>query len=280
MRAFRFGVSLRSVDGEFVAKCRQAEEFGYDVITIPDHLGAPAPFPAVTAAAVATSRVHVGPLVLNVPFYNPALLARDVESTTKIVGDRFELGVGAGHMKAEFDSAGLPWWPAKQRIEYLDSTLAQLRERLDSLPPLLIAGNSDGVLNLAAEQADIVGFAGLKQAPGRPPGNFLLASAAELAERAAFVRSRTEAAEFNMLVQQVIVAEDPRPRLADWLSRIPGATQTVDDLLAAPQILAGTVGRIAETLLERRERFGFSYVTVFEPFMADFAPVIKALSGR
>ncbi|KAA9157096.1 TIGR03621 family F420-dependent LLM class oxidoreductase [Amycolatopsis acidicola] len=280
MRAFRFGVSLLSVDDRFVAKCRRLEELGYDVVTVPDHLGAPAPFPALAAAAVATSRLHVGPMVLNVPFYNPVLLARDIESTSAVAGGRFELGVGAGHMKAEFDDAGLPWWPARKRIAYLESTLDELRKRLDPLPPLLIAGHSDGVLSLAAEQADTIGFAGLKQAPGRPPGSFHLAGVDELAERVGFVRERGVDPEFNLLVQRVVVAENPRPELQDWLSRIPDAPQTVDDLLATPQVLAGTVPQIVDTLLERRERFGFSYVTVFEPFLEDFAPVARALSGR
>jgi probable F420-dependent oxidoreductase len=205
MRDFRFGVSLRAVGDEFLAKCRRAEELGYDVITIPDHLGAPAPFPSCVAAAAATG-LRVGPLVLNVPFYNAALLARDIEAATQLTGGRFELGVGSGHMKHEFDDAGLPWWPSKLRIGYLERTLAELRERLPELPPLLIAGNSDGVLSLAAKQADIVGFAGLKQIPGKPPGDFTIATAVELAERVEFVRQRDQrVAEYNMLIVKFVL---------------------------------------------------------------------------
>jgi alkanesulfonate monooxygenase SsuD/methylene tetrahydromethanopterin reductase-like flavin-dependent oxidoreductase (luciferase family) len=61
----------------------------------------------------------VGPLVLNVPFYNAALLARDVAATVQVTGGRFELGVGAGHAKEEFDDAGIPLAPGRQRIEYV-----------------------------------------------------------------------------------------------------------------------------------------------------------------
>lgn len=273
---FRFGVTLRAIDGEFSAKCRRAEELGYDVITIPDHLGAPAPFPAMVAAAASTRRLRVGSLVLNVPFYNPALLARDIESTVAVTGGRFDLGLGSGHMKREFDDAGLPWWPAKVRIGYLERTLTELRERLPELPPLLIAGNSDGVLSLAAKQADIVGFAGLKQAPGKPPGTFDLATAAELEERVAFVRSQAERElEFNMLIQKVVPHEDPRAELQAWIPRF-----DVDDLLLAPQILTGTPERIAEEIQHRRERLGFTYYTVFEAAMEDFAPVIELIRPR
>jgi probable F420-dependent oxidoreductase len=273
---FRFGVTMRAIGGDFATKCRRAEELGYDVITIPDHLGAPAPFPALVAAAAVTERVRVGPLVLNVPFYNAALLARDIESTVQVTGGRFDLGVGSGHMKREFDDAGLPWWPAKVRVGYLEHTLGELRERLPELPPLLIAGNSDGVLSLAAKQADIVGFAGLKQAPGKPPGSFDLTTADELAERVAFVRERAaRELEFNMLIQHVVAREDPRAELDSW---VPG--YTADDLLAAPQIFAGPVARIAEQVQHHRERFGFTYFTVFESAMAAFAPVMDLVRPR
>jgi hypothetical protein len=69
MGKFRFGVSLRSIDGrdEWIRKCRRAEELGYDVITVPDHLGAPSPLPALAAAAAVTERPRLGPLVMNVP---------------------------------------------------------------------------------------------------------------------------------------------------------------------------------------------------------------------
>jgi probable F420-dependent oxidoreductase len=132
MWRFRFGVSLRSIDGrdEWIRKCRRAEELGYDVITVPDHLGAPSPFPALAAAAV-TERPRLGPLVMNVPFCNPALLARDIVSTIPLSAGRLDLGLGAGHMKAEFDDAGLPWSPGAERIGFLSRTLDELRRRLD-----------------------------------------------------------------------------------------------------------------------------------------------------
>jgi alkanesulfonate monooxygenase SsuD/methylene tetrahydromethanopterin reductase-like flavin-dependent oxidoreductase (luciferase family) len=51
------------------------------VLLVPDHLDMPAPFPALVAAAEATSRPRLGTLVLNTGFYKPALPARDVAST-------------------------------------------------------------------------------------------------------------------------------------------------------------------------------------------------------
>ena len=41
-----------------------------------------------------------------------------------------------------------------------------------------------------------------------------------------------------------------------------------------------SVDEIAETLQERRERYGFSYVVILEPVMEAFAPVVERLTGR
>lgn len=289
MGKFKFGVSLRSVEGntQWITKCRRAEELGYRAITVPDHLGErrPAPLPALAVAAAVTEHLRVGPLVMNVPFYNASLLARDVATTIQLTGDRFDLGLGAGHMKSEFDEAGLPWQRASMRIAILDKTITELNHRLvedgTTPPPLLLAGNSDGVLELAAKHADIVGFAGLRQAPSRSPGTFQLDDADAVDERVAFFRARAgdREVEYNMLIQKVEITEDRRVSMGNWRDSISRDFLDVDRLLAAPQLLFGTVEEIVAQLIARRERYGFSYISVFEPEMEKFAPVVQALSG-
>ncbi|GAA3577026.1 TIGR03621 family F420-dependent LLM class oxidoreductase [Amycolatopsis ultiminotia] len=287
MNEFTFGVSMRDATG-WTAKCRRAEELGYDHITAPDHLGTGrlAPFPALTAAAAVTERVRVGTLVSNVPFYNLALFAREVATTNQLTGGRLDLGLGSGHMKHEFDKAGLPWHKAADRISYLADGLGELRTRLadeGGMPRLLIAGNSDGVLRLAAEQADIVGFAGLRQERGRPPGTFVLDNAGAMAERVAYFRSLAgkRAIEYNMLVQRVVITDDRRAAAAEWHADTEERTAaSIEELLTAPQLLFGTVDEIVAQLVSRRERYGFSYLTVFEPMMETFAPVVAELRGR
>ena len=80
MSSFRFSSNIFGLTSrdEFAAMCRRAENYGYDTIFAADHLGDAAPFQAVVAAAAATERLRVGTLVLNVPFWNPALLAREI----------------------------------------------------------------------------------------------------------------------------------------------------------------------------------------------------------
>lgn len=51
------------------------------------------------------------------------------------------------------------------------------------------------------------------------------------------------------------------------------------DILDSPFLLIGTHEQMAQALLERRERFGLSYFTVFEPAIDAFAPVVSRLAG-
>ncbi|WP_103336894.1 TIGR03621 family F420-dependent LLM class oxidoreductase [Amycolatopsis sp. CA-126428] len=287
MGNFKFGVSFREIGSRdaWIAKCRRAEELGYDAITVPAYLGTGrfAPFPVLAMAAAVTERPRLGTLVSNVPFYNLALFAREASSTAALLDGRLDLGLGAGHMKREFDAAGIPWQTAAARIGYLEESLGYLRKHFEDEgvdhPRLLIAGNSDGVLALAAEHADVVGFAGLRQQPGKPPGTFKLDNAEAMDERVAFFRSKTSReVEYNMLVQHVEVTDD-RDRAAEAWHELTerSAVPHARELLDAPQLLLGTVEEIAGQLVDRRERYGFSYITVFEPDLETFAPVLKEL---
>ncbi|MEV4058227.1 TIGR03621 family F420-dependent LLM class oxidoreductase [Amycolatopsis sp. NPDC049688] len=287
MGNFKFGVSLRETGSrdEWIAKSRRAEELGYDVITVPDHLGTGrfAPFPVLAMAAAVTERVRLGPLVSNVPFYNLALFAREASTMATLLDGRLDLGLGAGHMKSEFDAAGIPWQNAATRIGYLEESFGYLRKHFEDegipMPRLLIAGNSDDVLDLAAEHADVVGFAGLRQQPGKPPGTFKLDNAEAVDERVAYFRAKAgRELEYNMLVQLVEITDD-REKAAEHWHELTERSTVADarELLDAPQLLLGTVEEIAGQLVARRERYGFSYITVFEPALEAFAPVIKEL---
>lgn len=48
-----------------VEKVRRAEALGYDVLSVPDHLGLTAPFPALSLAAEATERITLDTFVLH-----------------------------------------------------------------------------------------------------------------------------------------------------------------------------------------------------------------------
>ena len=50
-------------------------------------------------------------------------------------------------------------------------------------------------------------------------------------------------------------------------------------IAASPFALVGPPSAIAEMLIERRERFGFSYITVGADVFGAFAPVVARLAG-
>ncbi|MFF9671428.1 LLM class F420-dependent oxidoreductase [Streptomyces eurythermus] len=288
-RPFRFGVNLLdpAPAGEWRAKCRRAEELGYDVILVPDHLGMPAPFPALVAAAQATERPRVGTFVLNAGFWNPALLAREVATTDALTGGRLELGLGTGYVPAEHEAAGLPYGSARERVDHLERTVAELDRLLgsgDHLPrpaqsrvPVLIGANGDRMLRLTAAHADIAAFTGAR--PGDTPGTLDPLTAEELDERVAryraLARHRPAPAELNLLIQLVAVTDDPEPALRPLLERQPGLT--LEQAVALPIVLAGPLEDVVAKVRAQRERYGFSYLTVLEPFMEAFAPVLARL---
>lgn len=287
MREFRFGVNVGD-GGGWLDFCRQAERLGFDVLLAPDHLGSTAPFPMLAAAAAVTERVRLGTYVVNVPFWNSALLAREFATVDQLSGGRAEVGLGSGHMKSEFDAAGIPWEPFDARADRLAATVDDL-DRLFTeqeplpvqrpRPPLLIGGTSDRLLRLAAERADIVGYGGVFQVKGAPPGTFRLATAAELDERVAFFRahagSRAGDMEAGLLVQRVAITDDRRGYVEGL-----GLTTPVDELLATPTLLVGTPAELVEQLHGMRERYGISYVVTHRPSADALAEVIRLLRER
>lgn len=291
-RPFRFGVNLLSPTSaeEWRAKCRRAEQLGYDVILVPDHLGMPAPFPSLVAAADATERPRVGTFVLNAGFWNPTLLAREVATTDALTGGRLELGLGTGYVPAEHEKAGLPWGSPGERVDHLLRTVEELDRLLGSEEheprpaqrarvPLLIGANGDRMLRITAEHADIAAFTGARTAAG---GKLEPLTAGELDERVGryreFAAGRKEPAEFNLLVQIVELTEDRGAAVRPWLSHLPNLSE--EQVLQLPLVLVGTLEEIVEQVLAQRERYGFSYLTVLEPNMEVFAKVVEALRGR
>jgi probable F420-dependent oxidoreductase len=308
MSRFRFSSNIFGLTSrdEFAAMCRRAENYGYDTIFAADHLGHAAPFQAVVAAAAATERLRVGTLVVNVPFWNPALLAREIATADILTGGRLEVGLGSGHMKWEFDAAGIPWEPLDARADTLSATIselsrlfagdgyqqqAELRQELGFPPllpvqhhgfggygpPLLVGGSGDRVLRIAAQAADIVGLGGLFQIKGQPPGVFRLCTAAEADDRVCFAREcageRAEKIEWHALTQVVRVTGDRRKAAAGLVEQYRG-TVTAEEILENPFLFVGTIEEIAEQIIRNRDRYGFTYYTVHAPYLDDFAPVI------
>jgi len=310
MKPFRFGVNVRSAGSraEWVDKARKVEDLGYAILTVPDHLASTlAPIPALICAAEATRRLRVGTNVLNNDFRHPVLVAREAATADFLTDGRLQLGLGAGHMKSEYDEAGLSFDAGGARVERLAEAVAIVKGLLKGEevtftgryyrvtahkvhplpvqrphPPILIGGNGRQLLTLAATQADIVGLSGISFRRGGTAPDLSGWRTASVDERVQLVRAtagdRHDTLELSALVQRVVVT-DNRAEAAEELAR--RWTQlTPAEILQSPYVLVGTVNQQIEDLEARRERWGISQYVIFEPSMEPFAPVVASLAGR
>ncbi|HET8842204.1 MAG TPA: LLM class F420-dependent oxidoreductase [Ktedonobacteraceae bacterium] len=311
-RPFRFGVSVHGGKSraEWIETARRTEELGYSTLLMPDHLGDQlSPMTALLAAADATSTLRVGSLVFDNDFRHPVMLAKEAATLDILSGGRLELGLGAGWMKPEYEKAGIPFERAGIRIEKMEEAIQIIKglfadgpvnfsgqhytiSGLEGLPkptqrpypPLYIGGGGQRLLTVAGKEADIVGFIPRARADGK--GQDLTDATPEaLEQKIAWVREaaqeRFENLELGILVAQVITTED-REQAAQFIATTMARGLNVDSdtILQAPYLLLGSVDQICEDLLARRERYGISYISVFEPGLEALAPVIARLAGQ
>src|SRR5215213_10937578 len=126
-RRFRFGAQLSFAGSAeaWAAKARRVEELGYSTLCMPDHFDDQlAPFPALLAAAMAATTLRVGSLVLDNDYRHPLLTAKEAATLDVLSGGRFELGIGAGWLRSDYDQSGIPWDPPAARIDRLEEGLA------------------------------------------------------------------------------------------------------------------------------------------------------------
>ena len=267
---FRFGLSVRFFKSRdaLVDTAKRAEDSGFDILCVPDHLGAAAPFPTLTAVAMVTANLRLSMYVLNAAFYKPALLSRDLGGLDLISDRRVEVGLGTGYVREEFEAAELPYPSAGARVDYLEHMTKYLSEQHPDMP-ILIAGNGDRVLTLAARHAHIVGLTGAKVREADDP----------LAERVEFVRAaagdRFDSLELNLAITAMPRDGETMPDLAMTRRYTPGMSD--EELLALHSVLSGSPGEIADTLREYRDKYGVTSITVQDNHIKNFAKVIAEL---
>ncbi len=130
----------------------------------------------LAAVAAVTRRVEIGPLVLCVPFRNPALTAKMAATLDEVSAGRLILGLGCGWHAPEFEAFGYEFeHRVSQFAEALEIIIPLLRtghatfsgrwqHAIDAEivpsgprpggPPLLIAGKGPRMLDLVARHAD------------------------------------------------------------------------------------------------------------------------------
>ncbi|WP_141576470.1 TIGR03621 family F420-dependent LLM class oxidoreductase [Actinomadura sp. WMMA1423] len=310
-RNFRFGVVGESIRSghELAATARRAEELGYDVLVLRDHFVAEpfgdqlAPMVALASAASATSTLRLGTMVLSNDFRHPVMLAKEAATLDHLSGGRFELGVGAGWLRDEYEAAGMPFDRPGMRVGRLAESLRILRgllsgekttfagehytvdgltvfPRPERRPPLVVGAGSRHMLGIAGRYADTVGI--LPRA--LPEGTI----SDELSERLPDAIARKvdrvrEAAggrdvELSMMVTPAF-GPDPRRAAAKVAVTRGWGASSAELVLGMPSQFVGPPEHIAEQMLARRDRFGFTYYQVPDTAMEAFAPVIAHLTS-
>jgi probable F420-dependent oxidoreductase len=306
----RFGLVWNGA-GSPVEVARRAEQVGYATLLFPDHTGMVAPIPAMAAAAAVTSVLRLGTQVINPAFRPLGALAHELAAVDIISGGRLEIGVGAGYAEREVTSLGLPFPRAGDRVRdvarildvvprlFAGETITEdtptdgrgwglLHEfRLEPTPPqggsvpLMVGGNGDRLLATAARRADIVQLVGFT--PRADGNDYRCFSDQGLRERIAHVRraagDRFTAIELSVLVQLAGIVPNPGEAVAALRSVSSGA-MPAEQVLRSPFVqLGSSVDELCDGITALAERYGVTYITVFDGRSDGFDNVVSRLSS-
>jgi probable F420-dependent oxidoreductase len=292
---------------------RRIEDLGFSTVAISDHLThgwQMEPVVAMLAAADATRSLRILSLVLANDFRHPVLLHKAAATIDVLSGGRLELGLGTGWLADDYLAAGIPFQPASVRVARLAESVHVLKglfagspftfhgahyqlTELEGLPrpvqsphpPLLIGGGGKRVLALAAREAEIVSIHCTLPEGSLTPAAAEDLSAERIAAKVAWVRSQAMAAGRK--------PEEIELQFSVYLCRITNSSTQADATLSSfagllgadpglvadsPAVLSGSVEQCVDALVERRERYGFSYLKLGGDIDA-VAPIIAQLAG-
>lgn len=179
------------------------------------------PFSALTYVAAHTSKIRLATGICLVPQRNPVYTAKVVADLDYLSGGRFELGVGIGWLKEEFDALGVPWKDrAGRTMECLgvmktlwcdevstfegkyfsfESAYQNPKPVQQPHPPIIFGGESDAALDRVASVGQ--GWYGFNLTPDA------------LEERLAYLNLRLEEAGRSM--DDMLIYASPHPSVRD-----------------------------------------------------------------
>jgi probable F420-dependent oxidoreductase len=315
-RPFRFGVINETTAGRdaWIDHVRQVEAYGYSTFLIRDHVAPDyfgdqfAPFAALTAAAYVTSGLRVGSLVFDNDYRHPVMLAKEAATLDLLSGGRFELGIGAGWLRSEYEQAGIVFEPAAVRISRLAESIAILKglfadppltfagshyavNTLNGFPkpaqrphpPILIGAGHQRMLTLAGREADIVGIMTSSVATGQMVDDPLARMPDRLAQQVAWVREgageRFASIELSTVLT-IHITDRRRAFTEQWIAERGWSGLSAEQVWDMPAVLIGSIDQIAADLHRCREELGFSYFLVSDTEAEMVAPIVARLAGK
>lgn len=310
MRPFRFGMITDGAASreQWATLARKTEDLGYATFLLPDHFVTEfPPIVALMAAANSTKTLRIGSLVFDNDFRHPALLAKEAAALDLLSGGRFEFGIGAGWHQTEYEQTGLPFDRAGVRINRLEEALSVIKQFFTEEtvtfagnhytvtdlkafpkpvqrphPPIVMGGGGKRVLTLAGREADIIGLHVKVNNDGTVDASERTEAA--LARKVEWVRQaageRFASVELNLLTSSVIITQDRQLAAEQYIRESGRSGDTVEQLLASPYMLIGSVEQIVEQIHRLREQSGISYFVIRDEYMEAFAPVLARLAGK
>ena len=138
--------------------------------------------PALAAVAAATTTLRMGSLVFGNDYRHPVVLAKEAATLDVLSEGRFELSLGAGWMRTDYDEAGMAYDHPAVRVDRFEEAVQVVQGLLrtdgpftfdgehyqvlgphscapagaTARSPLIIGGGGKRVLSFAARHADIV----------------------------------------------------------------------------------------------------------------------------
>jgi probable F420-dependent oxidoreductase len=266
-----------------------------------------APLTALATAAAATATLRVGSLVVCNDYRHPVFLAKEVATLDLVSGGRFELGLGAGFSRSEYEAAGLPFDPPGVRVGRLAEALPVVKgvfgaapftfagrfytvTNLDAFPkpvqqphpPILVGAGGRRMFAIAAREADIIGIQTATVRAGRNVSDPSGLLAETIAEKIGWIRQEAGARFDNLelsLVGSVIITENRREAVERLVHARGWAGLSAEKVFEMPSIFIGSVDQIVEEMQGRRERYGISYYVVRDSSLEMVAPIVARLAG-
>ncbi len=263
--------------------------------------------PLMTAAAEATDTIRVGARVFCIDYRPLAVLVKEAATIDWLSGGRLEFGLGAGWLAGEYDALGIPMDRAGVRVSRLDEFVRAAKLILSgeavefdgehvslhgftgapvpaSPIPMMLGGGAERVLTLAGREADSVSL-NFDNASGKiGPAGVQSSTAEKIDQKVAWVRTGAEsvgrelpeieiAGYFTVITPDDATAATTAAGFGQMFGLEPA------DIIEHPNCLIGTIEAVVDRLVERRERYGISYVTISDSNMEAFAPIVERLAG-
>lgn len=263
---------------DFIAEAAQTvEEMGFHMFWVPEHVlffpeydskypytedgrigGDPRslldPFTSLTYVAAHTKTIRLATGICLVPQRNPIYTAKMVADLDFLSGGRFELGVGIGWLKEEFEALGVPWEKRGARtveclelmqslwcdeVSSYDGELYQLKAAYQNPkpvqkphPPIIFGGESDAALKRVARMGQ--GWYGFNLTPDA------------LAERLEFLNGELDKAGRSLSDIKIYVGPNASVRDPAEMARF--------EQLGVEQIVIPVMAAKTDTLIERAKK--------------------------